>query len=50
MGGPIVMNTEQEIYDAYQQLSDGTFLDRNIALRQQEITMSKQRRYQQRMS
>lgn len=33
--GPIVMNTDKELYDAYQQLSDGTFLDRNFALQQQ---------------
>jgi len=38
MGGPIVMNTEQEIYDAYRQLSDGTFLDRDVALQQQSVT------------
>jgi redox-sensitive bicupin YhaK (pirin superfamily) len=38
LGGPIVMNTEQELYDAYQQLSDGTFLDRDVALRQQAVT------------
>mmetsp|Transcript_10246 Transcript_10246/g.15639 ORF Transcript_10246/g.15639 Transcript_10246/m.15639 type:complete len:254 (+) Transcript_10246:752-1513(+) len=35
IGGPIVMNTEQELYDAYRQLRDGTFLEREIALRQQ---------------
>ena len=34
-GGPIVMNTEQEIYDAYQQLADGTFLERDIVVQQQ---------------
>lgn len=38
LGGPIVMNTEQELYDAYQQLSDGTFLDRDVALRQQALS------------
>jgi redox-sensitive bicupin YhaK (pirin superfamily) len=38
LGGPIVMNSEQELYDAYQQLSDGTFLDRDVALRQQAVT------------
>ena len=35
MGGPIVMNTEREINDAYRQLSDGSFLDRERVLRQQ---------------
>ena len=32
--GPIVMNTQQELRQAYQQLSDGTFLDREYALKQ----------------
>ena len=32
--GPIVMNTQREIRQAYEQLSDGTFLDRDYALRQ----------------
>eukprot|EP00586_Coscinodiscus_wailesii_P001186 CAMPEP_0172485558 /NCGR_PEP_ID=MMETSP1066-20121228/13628_1 /TAXON_ID=671091 /ORGANISM="Coscinodiscus wailesii, Strain CCMP2513" /LENGTH=334 /DNA_ID=CAMNT_0013250887 /DNA_START=337 /DNA_END=1342 /DNA_ORIENTATION=+ len=36
--GPIVMNTVNELRDAYNQLEDGTFLDRNIALRQQALT------------
>jgi redox-sensitive bicupin YhaK (pirin superfamily) len=38
VAGPIVMTTEQEVYDAYQQLQDGTFLDRDVALRQQAVT------------
>jgi redox-sensitive bicupin YhaK (pirin superfamily) len=33
--GPIVMNRQSELQDAYQQLNDGTFLDRDFALRQQ---------------
>jgi redox-sensitive bicupin YhaK (pirin superfamily) len=37
-GGPIVMNTQQELNDAFRQLSDGTFLDRKVALRQQKET------------
>jgi quercetin 2,3-dioxygenase len=32
--GPIVMNTQHEIQQAYQQLKDGTFLDRDLALQQ----------------
>lgn len=34
--GPIVMNSAAEINDAYQQLQDGTFLDRNHVIRQQK--------------
>jgi quercetin 2,3-dioxygenase len=34
--GPIVMTTSDEINDAYQQLRDGTFLDRDHVLRQQQ--------------
>jgi redox-sensitive bicupin YhaK (pirin superfamily) len=34
--GPIVMNSAAEVNDAYQQLSDGTFLDRGHAMRQQQ--------------
>lgn len=41
LGGPIVMNSQREIDDAYRQLSDGTFLDRNVALRQQAVTSKK---------
>jgi redox-sensitive bicupin YhaK (pirin superfamily) len=33
--GPIVMNTQSELQEAYQQLNEGTFLDREFALRQQ---------------
>ena len=33
-GGPIVMNTQEELYDAYQQLQDETFLDREYVLKQ----------------
>jgi len=33
--GPIVMNSAAEVNDAYQQLEDGTFLDRDHAIRQQ---------------
>lgn len=36
--GPIVMNTNRELNDAYRQLSDGTFLDRQIVLHQQQQT------------
>jgi quercetin 2,3-dioxygenase len=32
--GPIVMNSQREIQQAYQQLKDGTFLDRDLALQQ----------------
>ena len=39
LGGPIVMNSEQELNDAYRQLSNGTFLKREVALRQHEETM-----------
>lgn len=35
--GPIVMNTEEEISDAYQQLQDGTFLNREYVLRQHRV-------------
>lgn len=38
LGGPIVMNTESELNDAYRQLQDGSFLDRKNALRQQAKT------------
>jgi len=38
LGGPIVMNTEAELNDAYQQLRDGSFLDRDYAIRQQAKT------------
>lgn len=38
MGGPIVMNTEQEINDAYRQLQNGTFLKRQVALREHDET------------
>lgn len=38
MGGPIVMNNQQEIMDAYRQLQAGTFLDRDVALRTQKQT------------
>ena len=31
MGGPIVMNTEKEVNDAYRQLQNGTFLKRTVA-------------------
>jgi len=34
--GPIVMNTQSELSDAYQQLSDGTFLNRDYVLHCQE--------------
>lgn len=34
MGGPVVMNTQEELDDAFDQLSDGTFLDREKVLRQ----------------
>lgn len=34
--GPIVMNTADEINDAYQQLQDGTFLKRDYVLQQQK--------------
>jgi redox-sensitive bicupin YhaK (pirin superfamily) len=33
--GPIVMNTADEVNDAYQQLQDGTFLDRELVLKKQ---------------
>lgn len=33
--GPIVMNTADEVNDAYQQLQDGTFLKREVALEKQ---------------
>jgi quercetin 2,3-dioxygenase len=36
--GPIVMNTADEINDAYQQLRDGTFLNRDYVLRQHQQT------------
>lgn len=39
MGGPIVMNTEQEINDAYRQLQNGTFLNRKVALRDHHETL-----------
>lgn len=39
LGGPIVMNTEEELNDAFRQLSEGTFLNRNVALRQQADTL-----------
>lgn len=39
LGGPIVMNTEQELNDAYRQLRNGTFLNRNVALRDHEETL-----------
>lgn len=39
--GPIVMNSAGEVNDAYQQLEDGSFLDRDHALQQQKArTMS----------
>ena len=36
LGGPIVMNTEQEIDDAFRQLREGTFLARDVTLREHE--------------
>jgi redox-sensitive bicupin YhaK (pirin superfamily) len=39
LGGPIVMNSEEELNDAFRQLSDGTFLKRDLALRQQADTL-----------
>jgi len=41
--GPIVMNTPYELNDAYRQLSDGTFLDRDRVLHQQARTSKFQR-------
>mmetsp|Transcript_5852 Transcript_5852/g.8585 ORF Transcript_5852/g.8585 Transcript_5852/m.8585 type:complete len:495 (+) Transcript_5852:59-1543(+) len=35
--GPIVMNTAAEVNDAYQQLEDGTFLNRNYAMKWQQV-------------
>jgi redox-sensitive bicupin YhaK (pirin superfamily) len=35
--GPIVMNTADEVNDAYQQLQDGTFLNREIVLQKQRL-------------
>jgi redox-sensitive bicupin YhaK (pirin superfamily) len=40
MGGPIVMNTQQEINDAYRQLQNGTFLKRHVVLREHGETLS----------
>jgi redox-sensitive bicupin YhaK (pirin superfamily) len=37
--GPIVMNSAAEVNDAYQQLDDGTFLDRDHVLRQQKVRL-----------
>jgi len=42
MGGPMVMNTEQELNDAYRQLQNGTFLKRSVALREHEETQQRQ--------
>ena len=39
-GGPIVMNFAEELNDAYRQLQAGTFLHRDLALRQHQRTMS----------
>ena len=39
--GPIVMNSVAEINDAYQQLQDGTFLDRDYVMRQQNKRVSR---------
>jgi hypothetical protein len=39
LGGPIVMNSEEELNDAYRQLSNGTFLKRDVVLRQQADTL-----------
>lgn len=39
LGGPIVMNSEEELNDAFRQLSEGTFLNRDVALRQQADTL-----------
>ena len=39
MGGPIVMNTQQEINDAYRQLQSGTFLKRQVVLREHAETL-----------
>ena len=44
LGGPIVMNSEQELNDAYRQLSNGTFLKREVVLHQHEETMRRARR------
>mmetsp|Transcript_19263 Transcript_19263/g.24530 ORF Transcript_19263/g.24530 Transcript_19263/m.24530 type:complete len:239 (+) Transcript_19263:214-930(+) len=41
MGGPIVMNTSKEIQDAYQQLSEGNFLDRDTVLQQHALNRPK---------
>jgi redox-sensitive bicupin YhaK (pirin superfamily) len=38
-GGPIVMNSEEELNDAFRQLSEGTFLKRDEALRQHADTL-----------
>jgi len=35
-GGPIVMNTQEELNDAFRQLSSGTFLQRDVVLREHE--------------
>jgi hypothetical protein len=35
--GPIVMNTADEVNDAYQQLQNGTFLKRDYVLQQQRV-------------
>jgi redox-sensitive bicupin YhaK (pirin superfamily) len=43
--GPIVMNSNAELKDAYQQLSDGTFLDRDEALRQQAKIVESRARF-----
>ena len=37
--GPIVMNSEEELNDAYRQLSNGTFLKRDVVLRKQADTL-----------
>jgi redox-sensitive bicupin YhaK (pirin superfamily) len=37
--GPIVMNKEQELNDAFRQLQSGTFLDRNVVLREHKATL-----------
>lgn len=34
LGGPMVMNTERKINDAVRQLQDGTFLNRDVVLRE----------------
>ena len=39
LGGPVVMNTNEELNDAYRQLRDGTFLDRNVALQEHAETL-----------